>query len=88
MALLALETGAAERHALVQGHVVADLRRLADHDPHAVVDEHAGPDARARVYLDPVKNLDTWDTNRAVTHHPALHSRCASRWKAGAWTPG
>src|SRR6185503_19639039 len=51
-ALLTLQAGAAERHALVEGHVVADLRRLADHDPHAVVDEHAAPDARARVYLD------------------------------------
>ena len=33
--------GAAERHPLVERHVVADLGRLADHDAAAVVDEAA-----------------------------------------------
>ena len=33
------EAGAAERDALVERHAVADLRRLADHDARAVVDE-------------------------------------------------
>ena len=37
----ALERGAAQRHALVDGAAVADFRGLADHHAHAVVDEHA-----------------------------------------------
>src|SRR5262245_20085745 len=50
--LLPLEARAPERHPLVQGHVVADLRGLADHHPHAVVDEDSGADARSGVDLD------------------------------------
>ena len=53
MALGALgQRGAAERHALVDRAVVADLGRLADHDAHAVVDEDAPADRRAGVDLD------------------------------------
>jgi hypothetical protein len=47
-----LELGAAERDALVDGAVVADLRRLADDDTHAVVDEDTPADLRAGVDLD------------------------------------
>ena len=43
--------GSTKRDALVEGHVVADDGRLADHDPHAVVDEEAATYHRARVYL-------------------------------------
>ncbi len=39
VALAAREAGAAERHALIERHAVADLGRLADHDAGAVVDE-------------------------------------------------
>ena len=44
VALAAREPGAAERDALVEGHPVADLGRLADHDPGAVVDEEVVAD--------------------------------------------
>jgi len=46
------ERSAAERDALVDGAVVADLGRLAHDDAHAVVDEHAPADHRARMDLD------------------------------------
>ena len=52
MALASLLAGAAQRHALVEHHVVADLGRLADDDAHAVVDEEALADLRAGVNLD------------------------------------
>ena len=47
-----VERRAAERDALVDRAVVADLGRLADHDAHAVVDEDAPADLRARMDLD------------------------------------
>src|SRR6185503_12305685 len=48
----ALERSAAERHALVDGAAVADLRGLADHHAHAVIDEHARAELRAGMDLD------------------------------------
>jgi hypothetical protein len=45
--------GAAERDSLIQGHVVADLGGLADHDPHPMVDDEALADQRRGVDLDP-----------------------------------
>ena len=53
VALAGGKAGAAERHALIQGHVVADLGGLADHHPHPVVDDEARADLRRRVDLDP-----------------------------------
>src|SRR6185312_11647162 len=44
--------GSAERDLMIQHHVVANLRRLADDDARAVVDEEAPPDARPRMNLD------------------------------------
>ena len=38
-----------------------------------------GPSFAAGWISIPVRNLDTWDTNRATVVHPFLHSRCASR---------
>ena len=49
---VALGAGAAQGHALVEVAVVADLRRLADDDAHAVVDEEALADLGAGVDLD------------------------------------
>ncbi len=50
---LALVPGrAAQRNAVIERRIVADLRRLADHDSHAVVDENAPADRRAGVDLD------------------------------------
>ena len=53
MANRARERDAAEDDALVEEAVVADARGLADDDPHPMVDEHAAPDRRAGVNLDP-----------------------------------
>src|SRR5882724_1983388 len=53
MTLLPPHAGAAEGHALEQGHVLADLRRLADDDAHAVVDEEAPPQLGRGMDLDP-----------------------------------
>src|SRR5512135_3241873 len=44
MALAMLPGSAAQGHAVIHGHVVADLGRLADHHAHAVVDEEAPAD--------------------------------------------
>src|SRR5512135_3391387 len=52
MALAMLPGGAAQRHAVIHGHIVADLRRLADHHTHAMVDEEAPANRRARMDLD------------------------------------
>src|SRR5690606_23073943 len=53
MALFAaVQRSAAQRYSLVDRAVVADLGRLADHDTHAVVDEHAPADYRAGVNFD------------------------------------
>src|SRR5207247_412292 len=46
------EVERAERHALVDGHLVPDLARLTDHDPGPVVDEEAPPDARPGMDVD------------------------------------
>src|SRR5258706_7639356 len=52
MALAGVLASTAQRHALVNQHVVADLGSLADHHAHAVVDEEAPPDAGPRVDVD------------------------------------
>jgi hypothetical protein len=53
MALARGEARATERHALEQGHAVADLDRLADHDAGAVIDEELGSDPGSGMDLDP-----------------------------------
>jgi hypothetical protein len=53
VALAALLAGAAEGDALEERAVIADDRRLADHDAHPVVDHHPPADAGAGVDLDP-----------------------------------
>ena len=52
VALAGGEARAAERDALVERDVVADRRRLPDHDARAVVDEQALADLGGRVDLD------------------------------------
>ena len=41
MAFALVQAGAAQRDAVVERHIRANFGRLADHDPHAVVDEEA-----------------------------------------------
>ena len=44
-----IQRRAAQRHALVNGAVIADLRSFADDHAHAVVDEHAPADDSRRM---------------------------------------
>jgi len=53
MALALVPGGATERHAVIQGAVVADFCGLPHHHPHAVVDEDAAADGGTRVNFDP-----------------------------------
>src|SRR5438552_7548841 len=50
---VAVERGAAKRHALIDRAAIADLCGLANYDAHAVIDKHAGAYLRAGMDLDP-----------------------------------
>ena len=52
MPLAALVAGTAQRYALIHQHVVANFRRFANDDSHAVVDEEAPADGRAGMNFD------------------------------------
>lgn len=52
MSLSPFEARAAERDALIQQHVIADLGRLTDDDAHPVIDDNSPADPGARMYLD------------------------------------
>src|SRR5947209_2345816 len=64
MSLARVFTGSAERYSLVQEHVVAEFRCLADHDSHAVIDEESAANPRTRM------DFDTRDGSRKLAHHP------------------
>ena len=49
MSLHVFETGATERHALIDGAVIADLGGFANHHAHAVIDDEPAANARAGV---------------------------------------
>ena len=51
MPLAAFETRTAECDTLVEQDIVANLRRLADHHTHSVIDEQPPSNGRARVDL-------------------------------------
>ena len=53
MTLAFFLAGTAERHALVERHVLPDDRGLADHDTMAMINEEAFADLSARMDLDP-----------------------------------
>src|SRR5262249_22848060 len=53
MALAVNELRSAERDALIERHVIADLGRLADDGAHAVIDENPLSDDRTRMNFDP-----------------------------------
>jgi len=62
---------AAERDPLVEGHVAADLGRLADHHPHAMIDEESAADLRAGVNFDAgEKPRERSDEGRNDRHAP------------------
>ena len=84
VALAGGEAGAAERDALVERDVVADLRRLADHDAHPVVDEEALADLRRRVDLDPGERArDRRDQPRQQRHARRRTARARRGGRAG-----
>ena len=51
--LTPIKGGAAEGHALIQRAVVANLRGLANHHSHPVIDEQAFADTSSGMNLDP-----------------------------------
>ena len=53
MPLALLVPRAAQRHTLVERHIVAHNRGLANHHPRAVVDKHTPPNLRSRMNLNP-----------------------------------
>ncbi len=63
---------------MVQGDVVADLRRFADDHAHAVVDEEALADRRPGWISMPVRLLEIWEMNRASVLMFRVHSQCAA----------
>ena len=77
MALAGGKAGAAQRDALIERHVVADVGRLADHHPRAVVDEEALSDARGGVDLDTGERASEHrDHARQDRHLGALQRVC------------
>ena len=88
MALSGREAGAAQRHALVERHVVADLGRLAHHDARAVVDEEAAPIFAAGWISIPVSARVAVASTRGATGTRASCRRWATRWLSSACTPG
>ena len=56
MALASLFAGPSKRHALKEGDVLANLRRLPDHDAHAMIDEETFADDRGRMDFDAGQN--------------------------------
>lgn len=78
----------AQRHTLIQLHMAADHRRLADNDACAVVDEEPRPDLRAGV------DVDTRPAVGVLRHHPGDHGNCrrysswAMRYTKMANSPG
>jgi hypothetical protein len=72
VALTRGEARAAERHALVDRDVVADLGRLADHHARAVVDEEAVADPGVRMDLDVRERAREEGQHARRQRHPVL----------------
>ena len=88
MALAALEAGAAQRHPLVEGHAVADLRGLADHHAGAVVDEELAADLAPPGGSRPRSPRGSGRRSRAAAAAPRPRSSAwATRWASSACTP-
>ena len=88
VALAGIEADAAQGDTLIEGHIVADLGGLADHHAHAVIDEEAPPDPRARVDLDPGHEAADLGDETGAELPAGRQRQCASRWKIRAWMPG
>ena len=73
VALAGLQARAPERHALIEGHAVADLCRLADHDSRAVVDEE--------LRADPGRGMDLYPGDRPAH----VGDRAGQQRNARAW---
>jgi hypothetical protein len=64
---------AAERDAVIEGAAVADLRGLADHHTHAVVDEDAPADGAPGWISIPVRKRVECEASRASQRRPIRH---------------
>jgi hypothetical protein len=69
MALAVLLACAAQGHALVESHVVADDRRLADHDAVAVIDEQTASDLRSGM------DFNSSEKTRGLRQHASQQER-------------
>ena len=79
MALALVPRRAAERDAVIERAIVADLGRFADDDAHAVVDEHPPADGGARVDLDAGRRSgSSARASAAASASRARHSRLAT----------
>ena len=91
MALAVLLAGAAQRHALVHRHVVADYGGFTDDHPHGVVDEQPPSQLRAGVNInagEEAGDLREQPRQQAQLHAPegvgeALNPDCPQSWVAG-----
>ena len=88
MPLAVLLAGASESHALIESHIVADDRGLADHDAHAVIDEQAAPNLRAGMNFDSgqqTRNLrePAREQEKRMIPEPVIHAIEPDRMQAG-----
>jgi hypothetical protein len=80
MPLAGLFARAAQGHALVERHIVADDRSLADHHAHAVIDEEAAADFAPGWISIPVSRRATATAHRAARkRQPWIHSQWFTR---------
>ncbi len=63
MTLTLVPAGAAQRHTLIKGDVIADLSGLPDHNAHAVIDKETPANFRAGM------NLNAGHPTANVRHH-------------------
>ena len=84
MALARRPRRAAERHAVIQRDIVADLGGLADHDTGAMIDEEALADLRRRMNVDIAEEAARATTSAGPETPVRLPRRCAMRCQISA----
>ncbi len=63
--------GAAQRHTLIERHITPHDRRLADHHPGAMIDEHPPPDLRSGMNLNPRQQTRNLGEKSPQQPHPS-----------------
>ena len=97
VALARGEPRAAERHPLVERDVVADVRRLTDHDARAVIDEQPVADPCGGMNLDPVSARVSIEMSAAERARRRRRGRVRrdgrtargsrATWRVSLWAP-